>query len=58
MTTTALPRLPRRNPTLTTLTPLSARAARTPSWNPSGAWAAPTPEVLRTLEAALSRWSS
>ncbi|WP_405772340.1 hypothetical protein [Streptomyces sp. NBC_01538] len=55
MTTTALPRLPRRNPTLT---PLTARAARTPSWNPSGAWAAPTPEVLRTLEAALARWSS
>ncbi|MBW8737742.1 MAG: hypothetical protein JF621_11625 [Streptomyces turgidiscabies] len=52
MTTPPLPRLPRRNPTLT------ARAARTPSWNPSGAWAAPTPEVLRTLEAALARWSS
>ncbi|MEW2118707.1 hypothetical protein AB0945_26645 [Streptomyces sp. NPDC005474] len=52
MTTTALPRLPRRNPTLT------ARAARTPSSNPSGAWAAPTPEVLRMLEAALARLAS
>lgn len=52
MTTTTLPRLPRRNPTLT------PRATPVPSRNPSGVWAAPTPEVLRTLEAALTRWSS
>ncbi|MDX3457731.1 hypothetical protein PV396_38260 [Streptomyces sp. ME02-8801-2C] len=52
MTTNSLPRLPRRNPTLT------PRAVRTPSWTPSGSWAAPTPEVLRTLEAALARWAS
>lgn len=52
MTTTTLPRLPRRTPTLT------PRATPAPPCPPSGAWAAPTPEVLRTLEAALSRWSS
>lgn len=52
MTTTSLPRLPRRAPALT------PRATPARSWTPSGAWAAPTPEVLRTLEAALARWSS
>ncbi|WP_330288450.1 hypothetical protein [Streptomyces sp. NBC_00576] len=52
MTTPTLPRLPRRNPTV------APRATPAPSWTPSGAWAAPTPEVLRTLEAALARWSS
>ena len=52
MTTTTLPHLPRRNPTL------APRAVPARSWTPAGAWAAPTPEVLRTLEAALARWSS
>ncbi|WP_405820944.1 hypothetical protein OG241_34440 [Streptomyces sp. NBC_01390] len=51
MTTTSLPRLPRRPRTTT------HRTAPAPSWTPSGAWAAPTPEVLRSLEAALARWS-
>ncbi len=51
MTTNTLPRLPRRTPTA------PDRAAPAPSWTPSGSWAAPTPEVLRSLEAALARWS-
>lgn len=52
MTTPPLPHLPRRNRTL------APRATPAPHRTPSGAWAAPTPEVLRALEAALARWSS
>lgn len=52
MTTTTLPQLPHRAPTAQPVTPPPA-----PSRLPE-VWAAPTPEVLRSLEAALTRWSS
>jgi len=49
MTTTTLPRLPRRT-----------RPRTTPAvtWRPSGGWAAPTPAILRAIEAALARRSA
>ncbi|MDW4906048.1 hypothetical protein RB628_12050 [Streptomyces sp. ADMS] len=50
MTTNTLPLLPRRIP----IAP-AHRIVPAPS---SRGWAAPTPELLRTLEAALARWSS
>jgi hypothetical protein len=48
MTTTPLPRLPRRT-----------RAHRTTaSWTPPGGRARPTPAALRAIEAALAQWSA
>ncbi|MCX4609305.1 MULTISPECIES: hypothetical protein [Streptomyces] len=49
MTTTTLPRLPRRTRThSTTSSP----------WTPPGGWARPTPAALRAIEAALAQWSA
>jgi len=54
MTTTTLPLLPRRVPATA-----AHRTAPVPTSVPvPGAWAAPTREVLRSLEAALARWSA
>ncbi|MFD8219651.1 hypothetical protein ACFV2U_39670 [Streptomyces sp. NPDC059697] len=50
MTTTTLPRLPRRTRTRTHST--------TSSWTPPGGWARPTPAALRAIEAALAQWSA
>ncbi|MFF2515486.1 hypothetical protein [Streptomyces sp. NPDC058086] len=49
MTTTTLPRLPRRTHTRTTTSSL---------WTPPGGWARPTPAALRAIEAALAQWSA
>ncbi|MFD7607383.1 hypothetical protein [Streptomyces mirabilis] len=49
MTTTTLPRLPRRTRTHVT--------ASSP-WTPPGGWARPTPAALRAIEAALAQWSA
>ncbi|MFF3376382.1 hypothetical protein ACFYXF_25935 [Streptomyces sp. NPDC002680] len=60
MTTTTLPRLPRFPRTIRTTTTAAAHGiAPAPVSVPApGTWAAPTPDVLRALEAALVRWSS
>lgn len=53
MTKTPLPPLPRRVPA----TAAHRIVPVPPSIPAPGAWAAPTREVLRSLEAALARWS-
>ncbi|MFE1987005.1 hypothetical protein [Streptomyces mirabilis] len=51
ITTTTLPRLPRRTRTRTDGTASSP-------WTPPGGWARPTPAALRAIEAALAQWSA
>ncbi|WP_164331732.1 MULTISPECIES: hypothetical protein [unclassified Streptomyces] len=51
MTTTTLPRLPRRTRTRT-------HGAASSPWTPPGGWARPTPAALRAIEAALAQWSA
>ncbi|MFD8653946.1 hypothetical protein [Streptomyces mirabilis] len=53
MTTTTLPRLPRRTRTRT-----RTHGTASSPWTPPGGWARPTPAALRAIEAALAQWSA
>ncbi|MFF3581544.1 hypothetical protein [Streptomyces mirabilis] len=53
MTTTTLPRLPRRTRTRT-----RTHSTTSSPWTPPGGWARPTPAALRAIEAALAQWSA